>query len=677
MFVCTIPNIFVISVFTCKTLFLSIIGSDINTCLNQNDTCYNVTRVIELSQAGDVIYLIAKGTESSPMEICTELPIKHDLTIEGIKGVPNIRCSAEVPTVFRIQGGTVKMKNLRLISGIIQTNDASLIVEKCTFEDDAGIFGMTIPAMIKHKNESSIYSLIFILETVRQAFPGEHYDACYNTNIQIIQCQWNQKAIVYPVYLDMMMQEGVQVICKRVNMTIDNTYLADRRIYIAALTELHLGIYDSEFEGKAGGTEYMGGLLIETYPSLPNPDVTVENCIFKNLQFKDIAHEVAWNYLFAAAAVTIKVFPQDFFEINSYLPHPLQTYYDMFNSEVLQIEIFWYGTESNNRTHLNEEEMLIDYFQNTNDSYNEYNFIISNTTFKNNTRSFSVVYDPKMYRPSLLLHQDEFLDNRAVTDGGAVHLSGLSKIEISECDFERNSAGANVQPPVVATNTNLSLVKSFHFIVLEYSIIGDRFQVKYEMEDSDFISGYEVNVGSRELSGEGGAIYVDNSYCEISDTTFRDNFAYKYGGTVYGTRSAHVAKYNCLVNNREDHDSMDGTVLKTYGTLIMINNSFTVGHARDNFASTINHYTDLDQATVWVSNITLSCPKNSRLYMFNVSGDMFSDEDETENSLGYKKLKYTCSPCSSGNYSLRSGNLFVPVVATITTKVCCSDVSYP
>ena len=632
--------------------------------------------MIELSQAGDVIYLIAEGTENSPMEICTELPIKHDLTIEGIKGVPNIRCSAEVRTVFRIQGGTVKLKNLRLISGIIQTNDASLIVEKCTFEDDAGIFGMTIPAMIKHKNESSIHSLIFILETVRQAFPGEHDDACYNTNIQIIQCQWNQKTIVYPVYLDLMVQEGVQVICKRVNITVDNTYVADRRIYIAALTELHLGIHDSEFEGKAGGAKYMGGLLIETFPSLPNPDVTVENFIFKNLQFEDIAHEVARNYLYAAAAVTIKVLPKDFFDVDSHLPYPLQAYYDMFNSEVVQTEIVWYRIESNKKTHLNEEEMLIDYFQNTNNTYNEYNFIISNTTFKNNTRSFSVVYDPKVYRPSLLLYQNQFLDNRAVTDGGAVYISGLSEVKIFECDFARNSAGANVQPPIIATNTNLSLAKSFHFIVLEYSIIGDRFQVKYEMEDSSFISGYEVNIGSRELSGEGGAIHVNNSYCEISDTRFRDNFAYKYGGTIYGTRSAHVAMDNCLVNNTEDHESMDGTVLKTYGTLIMINISVTVSQAPDNFASAINHFTDLDQATVWVSNITLRCPKNSKLYIFNVSGDMFSDEDETENSLGYKKLTYTCSPCPSGDYSLRSGYVFIPIVATITSKVCYSIVTY-
>ena len=40
---------FSISVYTCKTLFLSIIGSDTNSCLNQNDTCNDINRVIERS----------------------------------------------------------------------------------------------------------------------------------------------------------------------------------------------------------------------------------------------------------------------------------------------------------------------------------------------------------------------------------------------------------------------------------------------------------------------------------------------------------------------------------------------------------------------------------------------------------------------------------------------------
>ena len=492
--------------------------------------------MVERSQAGDTIYLIAEGTERSPMEICSELPIKNDLTIEGIRGTPSIQCNTEIRTVFRIQGGKVKITNLRLFSGVFQTNDAVLIVKNCTFEEDAGIFGMTIPAMKKHKNESSIFSVIFLLETVRQAFPGEHQDACYNTNIQIIHCQWKKKTIVYPVYLDFMIQEGVQVICKRVNITIDYTHFFNTRIYIAALTELHINIYDSEFEGKVEGTDYMSGLLIETFPSLPNPHIIIENCIFENLQFSDMAYEVAWDYLYVAAAVTIKVFPDDFFETNRYLPFTLPTYYDMFNSEVVHPEIIWYGKENNNRTHLNEEEMLIDYFQNTNNENDENNFEILNTTFKNNTRAISIVYDPKMYRPSLLLHQNEFLDNRVITDGGAVYISGLSRIDISECDFVRSSAGANVQPPLVLTNVNISLAKSFHFTVLEYSIIKDRFQVRYEMDDSSFVNRYEANIGSRELTGEGGAIRVDNSYCEISDTMFRDNFAYKYGGTIFGTK---------------------------------------------------------------------------------------------------------------------------------------------
>ena len=129
--------------------------------------------MIELGQAGDVIHISGTGTANSPMQLCSSTPIEHDLVIEGIVGIPTIQCTeAEtLSIVVSVQGGTVRIRNPRIATGVIQTNNAILIVQDCIFDNDARIYGMTIPSMIKHKNEPTPSALVFLLETIRHAFP--------------------------------------------------------------------------------------------------------------------------------------------------------------------------------------------------------------------------------------------------------------------------------------------------------------------------------------------------------------------------------------------------------------------------------------------------------------------------------------------------------------------------
>ena len=129
---------------------MSSTGSSSNSCLNQTDSCSNITQVLQLSQSGDVIQIIATGTETSPLDLCPLIPIEHDLLIEGILGTPIIQCT-ENSTIVSIQGGTVRLKNLRIATGVIQTNDAELIVEGCTFNADARVHGMSMTSTILHE----------------------------------------------------------------------------------------------------------------------------------------------------------------------------------------------------------------------------------------------------------------------------------------------------------------------------------------------------------------------------------------------------------------------------------------------------------------------------------------------------------------------------------------------
>ena len=239
-----------------------------------------------------------------------------------------------------------------------------------------------------------------------------------------------------------MLEEGVQIICKKVLFIAEHTQFSDRRVYMSGLTELSVMVSNSIFEGRDQGEKCIGGLMIETFPSLPNPSVTVENCIFKNLRFEDMAREIAWNYFYHAAAFTVKVCPMEFLGTELDLPG----YYENFSRDVIQSEISSFGIPDNSMTFLNNEYRLVDHYQYANTTVIEFNFKILNSTFEKNHQAFSAVYDPLTYRPSVLISNSRFRKNIVVLDGGAIQLSGLSYVKITSCEFVKNSAGANVSP---------------------------------------------------------------------------------------------------------------------------------------------------------------------------------------------------------------------------------------
>ena len=620
--------------------------------------------MLQLSQSGDVIQIIATGTETSPLDLCPLIPIEHDLLIEGILGTPIIQCTAVNATIVSIQGGTMRLKNLRIATGVIQTKDAELIVESCTFDEDARVHGMSMNSMILHEYYARLYSYQFITDTISNATKSNVKDprACYQTDISLIDCKWNSRKGDNPVYVDTFPQEGLHVICKEVNILVENTHFSDTTVYIVALTGLQVNFTNSKFTGKETGSDYVSGVVIETFPSLPNPKVTVENCTFANLQFDQTIFEIAWNYkdIGVSAAISIRVIKGEIFEQN--WEKNIKEF-----TKVVQNET---NEEPNNSfKNIDDINENLDEFANNSSVTREYSVNIINSTFENNSRAIAMEYDPDIYRPSLFIFNSKFSNNTVKLNGGAIYVSGLSYMEINSCEFTNNSAGANVVPIQKVENFNYTLAKSFHFVIKEYSVFQDRFQLIYEKTDGDFDSGFEAGIGSKELTGEGGALYIQDSYCEIHNSWFSDNIAFKYGGTIYGSSSAHVGVYNSVFNNTKRHEIIDGTMIKTYGTLILINNSFVEGYASSKLISTIHHFNEASKETAWLSNITLQCPQNSLLFMFNVSGDMFSNKYGRPHVLGYKKLSYSCLTCAWGNYSLHSGYLDVPDISNITHQV--------
>ena len=637
-------------------------GSTSNSCLTLNHACNNITQVIELSRTGDIIQIAATGTEDSPLDICSLSPIRHDLAIEGTLETPTIQCN-ENPTVFTIQNSTVKIRNIRIAEGLILTSNADLVVEDFIFLEDARVYGMSVSSLFKHAYYPAYNSTKHMIQSLIYASKGylEHDEVCRSTNITMKNCKWNSQRPHGHVYIDNFREEGFQVICKKVYMSVEDTEFAEKTVYVMAVTDLNVSFYSSKFKGREQGANYMGGLLIETHPLLSDIDVTIDNCTFENLKFNEILFEIALQHDDLTAALNFRSLRNESFYSNA-------------SAEFDELQ----GILKNNSQsteHLNwkknvDKSLLFEGFEGKDYNKNGYNIKIVNSIFENNSRAISFVYETDIvHRPSAQISSCKFHNNSVVLGGGAIFASGLIFLDIDFCEFTNNSAGADIHPEQKFENFNYMLAKHFFLIIHEYSVSGDSFKIKYEAKDKDLESIKEKRIGTVELTGEGGAIFLRDIYCEIHQSVFKNNFAYKYGGSIFGSATSHVGVYNSVINKSEGIQSLDGNIFRTFGTMMLKNDTFTIGQQSPDTSNIINHFTDADKERVWVSNITLKCPNNTQLLAVNTSGDVFSDEGEREDALGFKNLAYSCVPCAWGNYSLRSGFIDVPDVNTLTSKV--------
>ena len=615
--------------------------------------------MIGLSRTGDIIQIAATGTEDSSLDICSDSPIRHDLAIEGTLGTPTIQCNENL-NVFTIQNSTVKIRNLRIAEGLILTSNANLVLEDCIFLEDARIYGMSKYSVEVHEYYNSTKHMIQSLINASKGYL-EHDEVCHSTNITMKNCKWISKQPHGHIYVDISREEGFQVICKKVYIFVENTEFAEKTVYVMAVTDLNVSFYSSEFKGREQGANYMGGLLIETHPLLSDIDVTIDNCTFKNLKFNQILFEIAFQHDDLTAALNFKSLRNESFYSQTHVE------FNEFRGII--------KNNSQNTEHLNwkknvDKSSLFEGFEGKDYNKNGYNIKIVNSIFENNSRAISFVYETDIvYRPSAQILNCKFHNNSVVFGGGAIFASGLIFRDIDCCEFTNNSAGADIHPEQKFENFNYMLAKHFYLIILEYSVFGDSFKIKYEVKDEDFESGKEKGIGTAELTGEGGAIFLRDIYCEVHHSVFKNNFAYKYGGSIFGSATSHVGVYNSVFNKSEGTQSFDGSIFRTFGTMMLKNDTFTIDQQSPDTSNIINHFTDADKDRVWVSNITLMCPKNTQLLAVNTSGDMFSDEGEREDVLGFKKLAYSCVPCAWGNYSLRFGFIDVPDVNTLTSKV--------
>ena len=629
-------------------------GTSEGSCLSQTDPCFNMTHAVETSTPGDAIEIIATGSETYPMEICA-VEVGHDLIIASVKGTPIVQCSESHSAVFLIVNSTVTVRNLQILVGFIQTNEAHVSVKDCVFGQNSGISAMSKEVMHMHKSYPSLDAGSFTMDAVSE---GTSEKACHRTHLEITNCVWLARTAIKPAPLDFLLQEGVQVICNEVEIKVRDTNFTDRQFYVSAFARIYLEITGSHFMGASAGSPHLGGVSIELFPSLPDPYIAIENCTFTNLKFDSIPWETAWNYIFDAAAVSTKVHQEFHMDMNASESHEKFRKYLNVPDDVASSDDYDY-------------DYLMDVLEDNEFDDSHFNFHIINSVFVNNSRAVSIRHNENRNRPSVRIFNCSFRQNRVLLNGGAILVSGASSVIFHGCEFVDNIAGADIDPAEKVDNANITLVETFHFVLKEYVALSDNVRFLFEIYDSDFdhSAQFETNAGSQELTGKGGAIFCENSYCEVINSTFAGNFAHKYGGSLYSTSTGHFTLYHTHISETDAYSWIQGSILNSFGTLIMVDCSFTLQHINGSSANILTHFTEGNRVTAWISNISLRCPVNSRLYVSNASADLFSDREERLEYLGFKKLWYTCRLCATGDYSLQSGFIEVPDVVTLTYRV--------
>ena len=159
-----------------------------------------------------------------------------------------------------------------------------------------------------------------------------------------------------------------------------------------------------------------------------------------------------------------------------------------------------------------------------------------------------------------------------------------------------------------------------------------------------------------------GAIYVSNGNATFKRCTFKDNFAIQRAGHAYFAYGTGRVKFvDCIFKKTRKGVTANNTAFnkstflysETGGPIILLNTSmYSFDAARDaRTALEISNggYVEIDQRS------TVQCSQGSRLLFERTTHFAFTDKRSTFCWINITGLKYSCSMCSPGFYSLQRG----------------------
>ncbi len=500
-------------------------GHDQTNCGSRELPCQGLGHVINISLSGDQILI--QNDRQVPMifHFCSTISLDKSLSIIGIgKGIVQLTCPLQNNSfggkyIFWLQNSTMYMKNIFFESGYILAENSTVSFENCTF-DQTALFLMDKDVFFNYYIQNNFHSQQGLFKTnLKDIIREKKNVTCHKISLKFRNTIWghvdNSLGRVKP--LNHLNLDGIQVVCKQVNIEIEDSYLANREIAIVTTDQLDLRISTTKFEGH-GGTIVQGGLHIY---SAGNLNINVEDSIFHGLK-----------------------------------------YYDMVSAQ-LAVDIILVGA------------FTIESIYRSNDTIN---VNIEMSVFERNLRGMAIsiknadeifCHEGGMAPRHVINVSDcTFKDNEIISDGGAVWLSDGDEtiITFQSCSFIGNKAGVQggttplnislnivgkpVQQKLPPSKTfqwkskiqNLTTLEDIQLTARGVEFMGEN-DLKIILEPSVRHYDYENHKEDRQLTNQavtidlgtsGGAIMIFNFHTAIiKNCSFSGNSVNNYGGSLY------------------------------------------------------------------------------------------------------------------------------------------------
>ena len=587
-------------------------GENTDTCGQQkNAACKTLDYVIPSTQSGDSILLMPDQSGSTTHNNCASQPIRYNLTIAGTEPKIFLTCTKKTEFfkfVFIFENANVLIRNVGFKHGSLLALNSYIQIIDSTFVN--GQIYLMDHKTINHysQNNFTLKNLDQKMLNAAESNKSDQSLQCTSVRLGLHQVQWGYaNDDVTDIYLDSLITDGIQVICHNINIEITDSILADKQIFVYAISHLDFRFIRSTFKGLEDGRNVQGGIKLNTFIS---PLILIEDSSISSLLFSNFFYAIFSAQQYMTAAVYIRV-------LQSQLPR-LPT------------------------------------------SFNE--CVIRNTMFSDNFRCLNFAPDPSIPYHCHVIGSN-FTTNHVLTDGGAVVISGdeesLFALNFTQCYFDQNAAGGRELDFPEEKDFPIQIHREPGIVITSFEEIEeDSFQIYMQLFYNDDIEPVD-EVVFLDISGSGGAIYAGTASVLVEDCLFMNNSASMYGGAIHIVKHGQLKVVDSVFYSPpEDQELEDGTIISSFGKSFILNNvelNQVSPYASE--ASVFFHEKDGYADTAAVVNISIICPVNARIHTHNVSLEIFKREnwDDTSPYLKYKELWYDCFSCNSDSYSLAGG----------------------
>lgn len=209
--------------------------------------CRRIEEVLQQSQSGDVIHLTSNQKPGGAvLHHCTQQPLMRNVTIRAPARDVIIHCPQPHGFVLAIQNAHVTLEGLTFLNTSLLAMNSEVEISRSIF-NQSQIFLMDRAMMENYRNYE------FTANDLKQTI-DDTCDAsweCLHIQLKLQHVEWTQDhQDESDLFLDSLTSDGIQAICHRVQIEIEDSTMADKQVFVYATKQLDFRLTRSTFTGK-------------------------------------------------------------------------------------------------------------------------------------------------------------------------------------------------------------------------------------------------------------------------------------------------------------------------------------------------------------------------------------------------------------------------------------------